>query len=585
LNSPLALSLLLSLLGLSVGPALVALGRARGRWRAAVEGFSLAVVPGLIALRLLPHVVEELGVVAFALAAAGYGTLRLADRSHHGHGHTHGAKVSAVGAAIVIPALLAHAFTDGAALAMASAAGGRAHVGPELASALVLHRLPEGMFLASALVPALGWPKTLRRLGAMALATLLGAALGESLLRAVPDAVFDGVMAFGLGAMLRLALHTHEPEPGTVAGRRAAGAAFLVGVAAVVLIPDPQSVLNASHPQELSFARAVVALFIETSPAVLLGVLAAVGVRALRRPFPAAWLAVSGRVVQAARGVVFGLPRPMCSCGAVPVARGLLARGAPLSAVLAFIVAAPELDVGAVALATGLLGPGITALRLGMGVLAAMVVAMALGGSDPSGRPHSLPPGEEDPSSAADQIASWFVLGIVAAATLEAAVAPGALASIPRGWSYVGAVLAAMPMYLAPHASIPVAAVLIHKGLGVGPAVCFVMGASGANASVLRALVEARGRPLALRFGAVMIGASVGVGLLVERLSGAQGVPEVHDLAAHHHGILETLSAVTLLALLAGSVLRSGPRRWFLALQPWGDPHDHDAATPVAGAC
>jgi hypothetical protein len=82
-----------------------------------------------------------------------------------------------------------------------------------------------------------------------------------------------------------------------------------------------------------------------------------------------------------------------------------------------------------------------------------------------------------------------------------------------------------------------------------------------------------------------MIGASVGVGLLVERLSGAQGVPEVHDLAAHHHGILETLSAVTLLALLAGSVLRSGPRRWFLALQPWGDPHDHDAATPVAGAC
>jgi hypothetical protein len=130
-----------------------------------------------------------------------------------------------------------------------------------------------------------------------------------------------------------------------------------------------------------------------------------------------------------------------------------------------------------------------------------------------------------------------------------------------------------------------VAAVLIHKGLGVGPAVCFVMGASGANASVLRALVEARGRAVGLRFGAVMIGASVGVGLLVERLSGAQGVPEVHDLAAHHHGILETLSAVTLLALLAGSVLRSGPRRWFLALQPWGDPHDHDAATPVAGAC
>lgn len=582
MNASLATTLGLSLAGLSVGPGLVALGRSRGRWRAAVEGFSLAVVPGLIALRLFPHVLEELGVLAFALAAAGYLALRLADRHDpHDHGRAnHASGATAVGVAIVLPALVAHAFTDGAALAMASATGGRAHMGPELAGALVLHRLPEGMFLATALVPALGWRRTIHRLAAMGLATVLGAVLGESLLRSVPDAIFDGVMAFGLGAMLRLAVHAHDAGPDGASARAASGAAFLVGVAALVVIPDPHSILDAAHPQELSFARAAVALFVESAPAVLLGVVVAAAVRRIRRPFPSSRLAVEGRWRQAAQGVIFGLPMPMCSCGAVPSARELLGQGAPLGAVLAFVIAAPELDLGAIALAQGLLGHEVTLLRVAAGTLAALVVGAALGGAE---RARALPVSPPEPdrgflhgtSRATDQIAAWFVLGIVAAATIEAAVAPGALASVPLALRYAFAMLAALPMYLAPHASIPVAAVLIHKGLGVGPAVALLMGASGANSWVLRLIGDARGRGPAARFGAVMLMASVLVGAALERLVSPDAIPEVHALAAHDHGVVEVASAVALGALLVGSVLRSGPRQWFTALQPVRAEHTH----------
>lgn len=559
---------------------MVALGRSRGRWRAAVEGFSLAVVPGLIALRLFPHVLEELGVIAFALAGAGYLALRLADR-HHDPAHAHdGRRASAVGVAIVLPALLAHAFSDGAALAIASATGGRAHVGPELAGALVLHRLPEGMFLATALVPSVGWNRTLRRLAAMGLATVLGALLGESLLRSVPDAIFDGVMAFGLGAMLRLAVHAHDQSAEGEGAGAISGGAFLVGAAALLRIPDPHSILDVAHPQELSFARAAVALFIESSPAVVFGVVVAAGVRSLRRPLTGSHLAVSGRWHQAAQGVLHGLASPMCSCGAAPAAQRLLSKGAPLAAVLSFVVAAPEMDLGAIALAQGLLGHEVTLARLALGAVTALLVGALIGGSEAPGalvdvtheRSKAL---HHNALRATDQVAAWFVLGIVAAATLEAAVSPGALARVPPVWSYAFALVVAMPMYLAPHASIPVAAVLIHKGLGIGPAVAMVMGAAGANSWVLRVLAEARGRVVALRFGASILVASASVGLLVERLAGADRVPEVHDLAAHHHGVVETGAALLLGLLLAGSVLRSGPRQWFKSLQPGGDPHGH----------
>lgn len=581
----LTLTLALSLIGLCVGPCLVALGRARGRWRAAVEGFSLAVVPGLILLRLLPHVVEELGAAAVALVGAGYFTLRLADRAHghHGHAHDH-RRGQTVGLAIVLPALLAHAFTDGAALAMATAAGGSEHLGPELAGALVLHRLPEGMFLASALVPRVGWRGTALRLGAMGLATVVGALLGESLLARVPDAVFDGVMSFGLGAMLRLAVHSHEPEPATARARTTSGMAFLAGLAAVLMIPDPRSVLHLAHPQELSFLRTITALFVETAPAVLLGVLAAALVRSRVRPATLAWLSTPGALRQSARGAVFGAALPLCSCGAVPVARELLSNGAPFASAVAFLVATPELDLGALVLAQSLLGTEVTLLRLGSGLFVALLVGWLLGRREP-------PPPTPRPSTevgwwraqsftaalsyAVDQVAAWYMLGLVAAAVMEAAMTPGSLARLQHPWDLALAALVAIPMYVGPHAATPVAAVMIHKGAGVGAAMAFLLASTGANAAVIATVGRARGWAMGARFAAVMVLAAVASGTVAELVAGRDGIPEVHALAAHDHGAVEAVSGALVALLLIASVARNGPRRWFRALQPDPVTHDH----------
>ncbi len=313
--------LLLSLMGFAVGPLLVAWGRGRRAPSSFIDGFTLGVVPALLLLHLVPHVVDEVGAPGLALVLLGYGLLWIADRrAHHDDDR--------LGAAVVLPALVVHALGDGAGLAMATAAGEHHEsVSAGLGVALVLHRLPEGLFLATALVPAMGWRRAIPRLALVASATVVGALLGSALLTRIPDTVFDAVAAFGIGAMLRLATHRHGRVSPTAGTKALSAAAFLGGVGLATWIPDPDSVLRHARPHELSFVESLGPLFIETAPSMLVGLLAASAVQTWVPRRVAGWLNGGASLSQALRGVFFGVPLPQCSCGVLPLVRTLLAAG------------------------------------------------------------------------------------------------------------------------------------------------------------------------------------------------------------------------------------------------------------------
>ena len=79
--------------------------------------------------------------------------------------------------------------------------------------------------------------------------------------------------------------------PPTVSARALAGVTFLAGVALVLALPDPGGLFRLAHPQELSVQAALIPLFVETAPAMLLGVL---GAGLLRTMVPARPDASSG---------------------------------------------------------------------------------------------------------------------------------------------------------------------------------------------------------------------------------------------------------------------------------------------------
>jgi zinc transporter ZupT len=184
-------ALSLSIAGLLLGPVLTAWARGHRAALTTIDSAMLGVVLPLLLLRLIPHLIDEIGAMAIAAVAVGYTAfMAVAARAH--------ARASRLGAAILLPVLAIHSFLDGTALAVAFERGVTSATGWTLGAALVLHRIPEGLVLASALIPAVGLGGTMLRVSLLAALTVVGALAGRELLAHAPDRALHGVVAVGI---------------------------------------------------------------------------------------------------------------------------------------------------------------------------------------------------------------------------------------------------------------------------------------------------------------------------------------------------------------------------------------------------
>jgi hypothetical protein len=215
-----------SILGLLAGPLVVVLGGRFAPGQDLIRGATSGLVSVVVATRLVPHLFGEIGVVAPLLAAIGYAAFALLER-RRGH-------ADAIGAAVVGPTLAVHSLLDGAGLALAFTDRAAAAGSLALGGALIAHRLPEGLFVASRWVPRVGLRATLGRIALLGAATLVGALSGHGLIARLPLAPLHGLVAFGSGIMLHLVVHRAHGEEPPRAWTTALGFALGAGCAALV---------------------------------------------------------------------------------------------------------------------------------------------------------------------------------------------------------------------------------------------------------------------------------------------------------------------------------------------------------------
>lgn len=490
-----AAAVLLSVVGLLIGPALVSWTRGSRTTFAALDGATLGIVPGLVLLRLLPHLVEETGTGAIGACALGYLVFSAVEARAHG-------RATDIGIAIVLPALALHGFLDGAGLALAFqrtevlGAGAMA-----VGAALVLHKIPEGLFVAAVLVPTLGRTKTGVRVLGLAAATVLGALSGRELLAHTPDRALHVLVALGLGVMLRMAIHRHGAAPEARAERVASGLAFTGSLVALLAVPDPQRLFMRAQPGELTALQALAPLLLETAPWLLLALL--IGERVARRrrdpesdgSAPTAmWLPMVSLSLPLL-GVFFTLGRallePFCGAARLP-------------------------DVGRKS----------STVR---GVLAVLARA--------------APP--------AQFVLPSYVVGVVLAIAIEAAV-PGhgldvGLIAVPF------VVVLAGVLRIGAAGVTVVAALLAHKGLSLPVALLFT-GVAAHATSVTR-----QGFSVSTTLRAM---AAVGAAAIVMRLVGPLETPPLHDLAAHAHPSTEWVAGAVISTWALFQLVTSGPRGW-----------------------
>ncbi len=124
-----------------------------------------------------------------------------------------------------------------------------------------------------------------------------------------------------------------------------ASAVALLAVIGAVLFADVFALRSLALPDALqNFVTVFLGIFIEAAPFLLLGSLTSGFIAEFVSPEDMARFFPRNKALNALSGALMGLAFPVCECGAVPVVRRLYRKGLPISAGIAFLLAAPVIN-------------------------------------------------------------------------------------------------------------------------------------------------------------------------------------------------------------------------------------------------
>jgi len=275
---------------------------------------------------------------------------------------------------------------------------------------------------------------------------------------------------------------------------------------------------------------------------------------------------------------LLGIPMPLCSCGVIPTGISFFRNGASRGATNSFLISTPQTGVDSIFATYSMLGWPFAVLRpivafvtgiLG-GILTNMLVkekpapkvapkpafagfAMASQSAKPAsgslltvapqvqskptnGAPcddascgcHSEPPKGNAFVQAThyafiellQDIAKWLIIGFLIAALISV-ILPDDFFSRFQGLGFLEILVilaASVPIYICATGSIPIAAVLLLKGVSPGAALVFLMAGPATNVATISVIGNTMGRKSLLVYLGTIIGGATIFGLLINWL-------------------------------------------------------------------
>ncbi len=581
----------LSLVVLALGPVAYGAARVAGHMMAALDGFVVVAITGLVVIHIVPDSVGLAGWLAVAGVAVGVWLPTLIEHRLRSMAR----QVHAVTLVFGLLAIAIHAFADGLALVTDTGDPNNANMLP---MAVVLHRLPVGLAVWFLLRPLYGRRAAIAALGVMAVATMAGFVSGRAVLAALESRIWGLFQALVAGTLLHVVLHRSYPvTAGSVPQSTRRWQSGIGAVAGLLLLVATTT----EHDLSASVSEGVQVFFVlarESAPALLLAYVAAGLVYGLLPRGTIQWMARGTSLTQALRGTAFGLPLPICSCGVVPLYRSLVVAGVPATAAMAFLVATPELSLDAILISVPLLGGEFTVVRVVAAVIVALLTGWIVGplartlvarhsGATAAGPAQPLTQRvrrglAQGLGEVVDTTAPWIVVGLALAAVAHSLIGGRWDTIVPVGLEVEFFALLGMPVYVCASGATPLVAVLIHNGVSPGAALAFLLTGPATNLTTLGVLTRLHGRRTALMFSGAVVVTALLLGRAVNGLTGVTGM--VPDLGVHHEGDFGWKDGA--LALLGGlfllSLVRQGPRAFVGELfeadgdGEEGNDHDHD---------
>ncbi|MDD3637885.1 MAG: permease [Bacteroidales bacterium] len=316
-------------------------------------------------------------------------------------------------------------------------------------------------------------------------------------------------------------------------------------------------------------------LTVEISPYLLFGFLFA-GI--LRVYFPQRLLnKYMGKSSPAAalNASLLGVPMPLCSCGVIPTGISLFRNGASRGSTNSFLISTPQTGIDSILVTYSMLGLPFAIIRPIVALTTGIAGGMLTNWLIPDRASNAVSANvfeaeKERPSvlgrlklmlnyafvSFLQDIMKWLIIGLLLAA-LVSVIIPDSFFEQYIGNSILEMLvilIASVPLYVCATASVPLAAVLLLKGLSPGAVLVFLMAGPATNAATMTVLWKTLGKKSTLIYMATIIGGSLLFGFLINQLPTAWFAVSLPGAGHEHHLIPEWLqlsSTILLMLLLA----------------------------------
>jgi uncharacterized membrane protein YraQ (UPF0718 family) len=243
--------------------------------------------------------------------------------------------------------------------------------------------------------------------------------------------------------------------------------------------------------------------------------------------------------------VGLGAVTPFCSCSSIPLFIGFVEAGIPLGVTLSFLIASPMINEVAVVVLASVIGVKMTAIYVTTGLTVAFVGGFVLErfrlerwveeyvwkihvGEAQRAAPDISLKGRHEYALAqvreiVGRIWKFVLIGVAVGALIHGYVPEEFVARIAGDGGFlsvVGAVLVGVPLYSDAVSIIPIAEVLLGKGVPLGTVLAFMMAVTALSLPEMVILRKVVKWPFLGLFAAYLTTAFVIVGLLFNALRG-----------------------------------------------------------------
>ena len=276
---------------------------------------------------------------------------------------------------------------------------------------------------------------------------------------------------------------------------------------------------------------------------------------------------------------LFGVPLPLCSCGVIPTGTALYKNGASKGGTVSFLISTPQTGVDSILATFSLLGLPFAIIR----PLAALITGIT-GGIITS----KVTPDEIKSTSFQEEkiieksfiqkvkdvfsygfvdfiqdISKWLVIGIVLAAIISSIIPDDffELLNMPPIYQMLMILVVSIPLYICATGTIPLAAILIFKGISPGAAFVLLMAGPATNAATITMIGKVLGKKSLLTYlGTIILGALI-FGLIIDyALPSSWFTPITSEYMSHDHmqsgSWLQILSGIALVTLIINGYIQ-----------------------------